>query len=112
MVNGIRSRRRGEELSATIRIKHDQSASGGRYEARVEGKDGTGELTYRRRSPATVTADSTRVDDSLRGTGVGKALIERLVADARADGFRIVPMCSFVKAVFERRPDWSDVKGK
>ena len=37
------------------------------------------------------------------------ALVERLVADARAEGFRIVPLCPFVKAQYQRNPDWSDV---
>jgi predicted GNAT family acetyltransferase len=49
------------------------------------------------------------VDDSLRGTGVGKALVERLVDDARGEQLKIVPRCSFVKALFQRHREWSDV---
>ena len=98
-------------MSKNITITHNGSESGGRYEARVEGKDGIGQLTYSRLSPTKVSADSTRVDDSLRGTGVGKALVERFVADAQREGFRIVPLCSFVKVAFERRPEWSNVLG-
>ena len=48
-------------------------------------------------------------DDSLRGTGVAKALVNRLVADARSEGFTIVPVCSFVVAQYKRHPEWSDV---
>ena len=96
-------------MGQAITITHDASESRGRYEASVEGRDGSGELTYSRVSPVKVIADHTGVDDSLRGTGVGVALVERLVADARRDGFTIVPLCPFVAAQFRRHPDWADV---
>ena len=96
-------------VSQEITITHSESKSRGRYEARVEGREGSGELTYSRLSPTKIIADHTGVDDSLRGTGVARALIERLVADARRDGIRIVPQCSYVLAQFQRNPDWSDV---
>jgi predicted GNAT family acetyltransferase len=60
-------------------------------------------------SPTRIIADHTGVDDSLRGTGVARALVERLVADARSAGIRIVPQCSYVLAQYRRNPDWSDV---
>ena len=90
-------------------IQRSESESDGRYEARVEGREGVGELTYTRVSPTRIVATHTGVDDSLRGTGVGKALVERLVADARSEGRTIVPKCSFVRALFKRHSEWSDV---
>ena len=96
-------------MSHAISITHSESDSRGRYEARVEAREGVGELTYSRLSPTKIIADHTGVDDSLRGTGVAKALVERLVADARRDSFKIVPRCSFVVAQFRRHPEWSDV---
>lgn len=96
-------------MSHAISITHSESESRGRYEARVEARDGVGELTYSRLSPTKIIADHTGVDDSLRGTGVGVALVERLVADARRDGFTIVPLCPFVAAQARRHPEWSDV---
>lgn len=96
-------------MSDAITITHNESGNKGRYEARVDGRDGRGELTYSRISPAKIIADHTRVDDSLRGTGVARALVERLVADARSEGFTIVPVCSFVVAQYKRNPEWSDV---
>jgi hypothetical protein len=96
-------------MSHAISIAHSESESSGRYEARVEAHEGVGELTYSRLSPTKIIADHTGVDHSLRGTGVARALVERLVADARRDGFKIVPRCSFVVAQFRRHPEWSDV---
>ena len=96
-------------MNNKITITRSEEGSKGRYEARVEGHDGIGELTYSRMSPSKVIADHTGVDDSLRGTGVGKVLVERLVADARSEGFTIVPLCSFVQAQFKRQSEWSDL---
>jgi predicted GNAT family acetyltransferase len=96
-------------MSQAITITHSESKSRGRYDARIEGREGSGELTYSRLSPTKIIADHTGVDDSLRGTGVARALVERLVDDARRDGTRIVPQCSYVRAQFQRNPDWSDV---
>ncbi len=47
--------------------------------------------------------------DSFRGTGAGRALVEALVAAARAEGFRIVPLCPFVNATRLKHPEWADV---
>ncbi|MDJ0749390.1 MAG: GNAT family N-acetyltransferase [Woeseiaceae bacterium] len=96
-------------MSNQITIERREEGSKGRYTARVEGHEGIGELTYSRMSPTKIIADHTGVDESLRGTGVGKALVERLIADARKDGFTIVPLCPFVKAQYQRHPEWSDV---
>ncbi len=96
-------------MSNTITISRSEEGSKGRYLARVDGHQGTGELTYSRMSEDKIIADHTGVDDSLRGTGVGKALVERLIADARSDGFTIVPLCPFVAAQFRKHPEWADV---
>ena len=85
--------------------RHDE-ATRGRYEARVDGHDEAARLTY---SKLDENTDHTGVPDSLRGQGVGQALVERLVADAREDGIKIVPQCPFIKAQFGRHPEWSDV---
>jgi predicted GNAT family acetyltransferase len=96
-------------VDAPITITHSESGSTGRYEARVDGHSGVGELTYSRMTPNRIVASHTGVDHSLRGTGVGNALVEKLVADARNEGATIVPRCSFVRALFKRHPEWSDV---
>ena len=96
-------------MTDAITISRREDGPDGRYEARVAGREGTGELTYLRKSGGKLIADHTGVDVSLRGTGIGKALVERLVADARSEDVKIVPVCSFVKALFRRHPEWGDV---
>ena len=70
---------------------------------------GTAEMTFSILSDGLRIVDHTGVPDTLRGTGAGKALVEHLVADARANGFKIIPLCPFVNAQRARHPEWSDV---
>ncbi len=93
-----------------IAITRETTGSKGRYVGRIEGVEGEAELVYTRADPALVIAIHTGTPDSMRGMGAAKALVERLVADARAEGFRIEPRCPFVKAQFDRHPDWSDLR--
>lgn len=92
-----------------ITITRSESDTKGRYEARVDGRNGTGELTYTRPSRDSIVAYHTGVEESLRGNGVGRALVLRLVEDARAEGRTIVPQCPFIRALYNDHPDWSDV---
>ena len=96
-------------MPKAISITRHESDTRGRYEARVDGIEGVGQLTYSRLSPDKIIAEHTSVDDSLRGTGVGEALVVRLIEDARVDGRSIFPLCPFVKAQYAKHPEWSDV---
>ncbi|MGV6811669.1 MAG: GNAT family N-acetyltransferase [Brevirhabdus sp.] len=71
--------------------------------------DPAAELTYSRAGEAIMIIDHTEVPQALRGTGAGRALVERVVEDARASGIRIVPLCPFAAAQFARHPEWRDV---
>jgi hypothetical protein len=50
----------------------------------------------------------TGVPDSFKGTGAGVAMVTRLVDDARAEGFKIVPQCPFVNAQRLKHREWAD----
>ena len=65
-------------------------------------------LTWRALGPLRI-ADHTFVPPAMRGAGVAQQLVEALVADARAQGFKIVPQCSYVEAQFRRHPEWADL---
>ena len=92
---------------ADIEIKKFDGPSRGRYFAIVDGVEA--ELTYSRMSEHAIIAYHTGVPEALKGKGVGKALVEYLIADARATETKIVPLCPFVKAQYQRHPEWSDV---
>jgi uncharacterized protein len=94
---------------AEIAIEMEDDGRQGRYVARVAGIDAEAELTFTHRGPGLVSADHTGAPEQLRGTGVAAALVERLIADARARGFRIVPLCAYVRARYVTHPEWRDV---
>ena len=94
---------------ADITITRELTPTKGRYIATMPGVAGEAELTFSRASPTLVIADHTSAPNSMRGTGVAKALVERLIADARAQGFKIIPLCPYVRSQYERHPEWSDV---
>ena len=90
-------------MSTDLPIEREITGSKGRYVMRRD--DEEAELTFSIVSPTLIIADHTGVPDSFRGTGAGKALVERLVADARAEGVKIVPLCPFVNAQRARHPN-------
>ncbi len=95
---------------ADVTITRELGPARGRYVAKVPDFDGEAELTFVLLDDDRVLADHTLTPVPLRGRGVASALVERLVADARREGFKIVPQCPFVVTQFDRHPDWSDVR--
>lgn len=92
-----------------IAITVEESGGKGRYIATAAGREGAGEMTFSRVSPVKIIVDHTEVPDSMRGLGVGVALAQRVVDDARSKGFQIVPLCPFFNAQSKRHPEWADV---
>ncbi|WP_138467637.1 GNAT family N-acetyltransferase [Poseidonocella sp. HB161398] len=91
-------------------ITYTETETKARYAATVEGVEGEGELTLSKVTPSLVIADHTAVPDTMRGLGIARALAERLIADARARGQRIVPLCPFVRAhAMKHRDELADV---
>ena len=92
-----------------IVVNKEISAHGGRYVAKVAGVVAEAELTFTRRSLDLISADHTGAPDSLKGTGAAKALVDFMIADARKNGFKIMPVCPYVRAQYAKNPEWRDV---
>jgi len=90
-------------------ITLEQDGTKGRYTAVVPGITDPAELTFSIVNDHLIIADHTGVPDSMRGLGVGKVLVERLVGDARKKQIKIIPLCPYVKAQYQKRPEWADV---
>lgn len=88
-------------------ITKETTASGGSFNYTANGE--TAKLAWSTTSPTLVIASSTSVPDSMRGQGVGEALLSAFIADAKANGYKIMPLCPFVKARGPRHADWPDV---
>lgn len=89
-------------------IALEENDSKGRYVLR--GADGAeAEMTFSKAGEKLIIIDHTGVPDAFRGKGVGARLVARAVDDARKAGKKIIPLCPFAKAQFERHKDWADV---
>lgn len=93
-----------------VRIDQD---SAGEYHAHVPGTAHVGRLTWVARETAGGTvrvADHTLVPREMEGRGIAGKLVAALIADARAQGFKVDPVCSYVEAQFRRHPEWADLR--
>ena len=78
-----------------------------RYEARA-GEVLAGWVDYRRVGHRFI-ASHTEVPEAFGGRGIATALVQRVIADARANDWRISPMCPLFARHFERHPEDRDV---
>lgn len=67
------------------------------------------EMTFSKAGDKLLIIDHTEVDDSLRGQGVGRKLLNVIVEKARANGLKILPLCPYAKSVFEKDATIQDV---
>ena len=92
-----------------VEITRHEKAGSGEYHAHVAASDAKGRLTWVARNDGARVAEHTLVPKSIGGRGIAGLLVKDLVADARDNGFKIVPQCSYVAAKFDENPDWADL---
>ncbi len=93
----------------TESVEREDRGGSGRYFVRFE--DGTeGEMTYRRVRDGVIAIDHTGVPRHHRGKGHAEMLVNAGIADARREGTKIIPLCSYVEAQFRRHPEWADLR--
>ena len=83
------------------------TAEQGRYTIAVEGRT-VGFASYLDRGGQRVF-DHTEVDPKFGGRGLATILVEKALEEARADGKRIVPVCSMVVTVLKKHPEYADI---
>jgi len=62
------------------------------------------EMDYSLSPPDTMIILHTEVDEALKGRSIGKKLLEHAVEYARVKNYKIIPLCPYVKSVFEKDP--------
>lgn len=92
-------------------IEREDSGPFGRWVIRFNDMS-EAEMTYRRVTDKVLAFTHTGVPAHHRGGGIAQKLVEAGVAAARAEGFRIVPVCSYVEAQFRRHPEWADLRAE
>lgn len=89
-------------------IKHENNETKGAFYA-YEDDNKVGEMTYSEAKPNKIIIDHTAVDESQKGQGIGKLLLEKAVTFARENDLKIIPLCPFAKAMFDKDVDIRDV---
>jgi predicted GNAT family acetyltransferase len=104
------------EAAMQLDVQHDPEAS--RFHVPPEVIDGDVQhkmanmgtvLSYHRVGEKVLDFRSTLVPPHLRGKGVGTELVKQALDWARAEGYTIVPSCSFVARFLEENPEYQDL---
>ena len=77
-----------------------------RFERDVGG--GTAVAHYRL-SPGVITFTHTEVPPPLRERGIASRLVQGALEQARAQGLKVVPRCSFVRRYIATHPEFQDL---
>jgi len=73
-------------------------------------EDPQAEITYIDSGEDKIIIDHTIVSESLQGQGIAKKLLEKAVSFARDNNKKIIPVCPYVKAQFEKNSsEYEDV---
>ena len=92
-----------------LNITLEEEDSRGRLVAKSDGNE-AGEMTFSIANEGELwIVDHTGINKDHESTGVGKQLFQRLVEVARKENHKIMPLCPFVRSMFERNRDQWDV---
>lgn len=91
-----------------MNITHKQENNRGYFVA-TEDSDELGRIVYKMAGPTKLLIEHTEVNPLYEGKGIGKKLVYAVVDYARSNGIKILPLCSFAKALFAKTPEIHDV---
>ena len=94
---------------ASIHVERSAQGKQGEYRVTLEGASQSATLGWRDEDGVR-HAEHTFVPPDYRGKGVAGRLVEALVEDARTQGFKIAPDCSYVANWFTQHPDAADLR--
>lgn len=89
-------------------VRREENDGRGRYVIDL-GSGAEAEMTFGKAGNGPMVIDHTGVPPAFEGRGIAARLVNAAIADARAQGFKIRPVCSYVVAQFRRHPDWADL---
>ena len=89
-----------------VTIEREELNGTNEFVLRVDGER-LGFLEYTRPEVGVMRIEYVEVSPELRGTGLGQQLVEKAVAFAKDASLRVVPICSYARAVIQRNPAMS-----
>ncbi len=91
-------------------IQHQETDHRGAFFVERDGKR-LAEMTYSRANATLIIIDHTEVDESLKGQGAGRQLLDALVQWARETYTKVMATCPFALAQFRKDASIRDVLG-
>ena len=93
-------------MSRTVSIEREELNGVHEFVLRIDGER-HGFLEFTRPEVGLMRIEYVEVSPALRGTGLGKQLVEKAVDFAKDAKLRVVPICSYARAVITRDPAMS-----
>ncbi|HKL39325.1 MAG TPA: GNAT family N-acetyltransferase [Cryomorphaceae bacterium] len=91
-----------------MEIKIEKGQKEGMAKWEVKG-DTAGKMTFSVASDELIVINHTEIEEKYRGESHARDLLDALVEKARKDGFKILPICPFVRNEFEKDRTLDDV---
>ena len=82
------------------------NAAAGRFEL---AEAGAVAFAHYRREPGRLVIPYVEAPPALRGTGAAGRLMEGVLAAARSEGLKVLPLCSYAAAYIRRRSEHHDL---
>jgi len=75
----------------------------------IQGDLVAGEMAYTWAGDSMLIIDHTDVNEGFRGQGVGRQLLDELIAFVRERQVKVIPLCPFAKSFFDKDASIHDV---
>ena len=86
-----------------VTIEREELNGANEFVLRLDGER-YGFLEFNRPEVGVMRIEYVEVSPELRGSGLGKQLVEKAVAFAKETNLKVVPICSYARAVIQRDP--------
>ena len=93
---------------STNKIQHEFDGKRGSFYLK-ESNTRLAEMVYVMAGPKKMIIEHTEVNESLKGQGIGMNLLQELVEHVRKEGIKVIPLCPFAKAMFQKKEVLRDV---
>ena len=93
-------------IDRNVSIEREELNGATEFVLRLDGER-QGFLEFTRPEDGIMRIEYVEVSSELRGTGLGKQLVEKAVTFAKDAGLRVVPICAYARAVIQRDPAMS-----
>jgi hypothetical protein len=93
---------------ATVTVTREDAGGGQQFVLRVDGAR-LGSLDFTRPEAGVLRIEYVEVAPELRGSGLGRQLVQAAVDWARDSDLKVVPICGYARAVITRDPEMRTV---